>query len=433
MAHSIATALALGVIEVHGPRIAGVLGGLLIGGGALAMRSEFDRFGVSPSRLGLLLLGSGGPFVLAGALDAVLLARKHKSLAIAALYVATDASSSVFLYYRVLNDISPDVVTLNQFFKGYLVVPITILLVHGLIMPRSRPGVLPKVLLGIKRIKPMGSTREPPTETMSLLPHNDEEPIEHRSFKEDRSGIWGVLHRDCVKDQLTSLWFVLLLLFTAINLLRINYYIATVLNQAVSLLGSWKQGVRVNRLLDVTLPLGGLVVSPFMALMLRRLSNMKILTVIYVLSLIISLIQLTRSLVAQMISACLFGAYRSAFYIIVAEYVVNVFGYKNFSSVFGVLIAVSGLGTLLLIVFDHETFTRYHTNPTPVNFGLTVAVVVFGCALVIHTWLQGKKIQRKQLEEEAEQAPVLQMPGASHNTTCDDDANVRCDDCVCDL
>jgi hypothetical protein len=158
---------------------------------------------------------------------------------------------------------------------------------------------------------------------------------------------------------------------------------------------------------------------------------MKILSTIYILSLTISLIQLNRSLLMQMFSASLFGVYRSSFEVIVTEYCINVFGYKNFSVVFGVLIAVSGFGTLLLIVFDHETFTRYHENPTPVNFGLTIAVVVFGCALVIHTWLQAKRIQRKQLEEEAEQAPVLRMPGATlTNGCCGDDG---CDDCVCNL
>lgn len=93
---------------------------------------------------------------------------------------------------------------------------------------------------------------------------NAEERQQKAEKEEDRlalSGVWGVLHGRSPIEQMLSPWFILMLLLTVLQMLRMNFFIATVRAQYTEMLGSRELGRTVNRFFDVALPVSVHLIS----------------------------------------------------------------------------------------------------------------------------------------------------------------------------
>lgn len=88
----------------------------------------------------------------------------------------------------------------------------------------------------------------------------DAEERQHRIEKqEDRqvaSGVWGALHGKTAGEQMRSPWFILITLLTVLQMLRMNFFIATVRAQYTEMLGSARLCRRINSFFDAALPVG---------------------------------------------------------------------------------------------------------------------------------------------------------------------------------
>lgn len=105
------------------------------------------------------------------------------------------------------------------------------------------------------------------------------------------SGVWGVLHGKSPIEQMLSPWFILMLLLTVLQMLKMNFFIATIQAQYTEMLGSRELGGTVNRFFDVALPvstffyrtifrtsadrkqIGGVAATPFIGLLLNNVST----------------------------------------------------------------------------------------------------------------------------------------------------------------
>lgn len=86
---------------------------------------------------------------------------------------------------------------------------------------------------------------DPETRAKREIKH--EEQLEH-------SGVWGVLHGKSAVEQMLSPWFILLTILTVLQMLRMNFFIATVKSQYEYMLGSDKLARRLNGFFDMALP-----------------------------------------------------------------------------------------------------------------------------------------------------------------------------------
>lgn len=77
---------------------------------------------------------------------------------------------------------------------------------------------------------------------------------EKEEYRHGTSGVWGVLHGLSASRQMLSPWFILLALLTVLQMLRMNFFIATIRAQYTYMLESRHLGKVVNGFFDVALP-----------------------------------------------------------------------------------------------------------------------------------------------------------------------------------
>jgi hypothetical protein len=99
--------------------------------------------------------------------------------------------------------------------------------------------------------------RESKLEELESLLGDAQERQQRAEKEEDRlvkSGVWGVLHGKSATEQILSPWFVLITLLTVLQMLRMNFFIATIRAQYESMLESETLGRQINSFFDVALP-----------------------------------------------------------------------------------------------------------------------------------------------------------------------------------
>lgn len=63
---------------------------------------------------------------------------------------------------------------------------------------------------------------------------------------------------------------------------------------------------------------------------------------------------------------------------------------------YGCIIALSGIVNLLQPLIDVMNHEAFHDNPIPINIFLTSLGSLFGIALVIYVWMQGRRMEKEQ-------------------------------------
>ena len=90
-------------------------------------------------------------------------------------------------------------------------------------------------------------------------------------------GVFGILHGYSAEFQMKTPWFYLMCCFATIQMLRLNYFVATINTQYTYLFHSISRAELLNRFFDVALPLGGVLSIPFVGMFLDHMSTVVVL------------------------------------------------------------------------------------------------------------------------------------------------------------
>ena len=416
------------ILDRYGPRISGILGSILIAIGSLllafAARAPFDAY--IP---GYVFLALGGPFVFISSFQLSNTFPRNSGLILALLTGAFDSSSAVFLVYRLIYAASRDTFTLQKFFLVYLIVPIFILVVQIFIMPGNSYKTFGEIVkhaeaiddsadLGnagadLRRRQERHERRESAVDEMtSLLGKSGNKQKEQEEKRKRISGVWGAQHGRSAFEQIKTPWFVLVTLFTVVQMTRINYFVATIWTQYDYMLRSHGMAELVNHVFDIALPLGGILSIPFIGLILDNTSTAFCLGLLVTVATVIGILGMLPFLWAAYANVALFVLYRPLYYTAVSDYAAKVFGFHTFGKVYGLVICLAGLLNFTQSALDAATHKIFKNDPLPVNIILLVIALVVGVMLVGYVWHKSGTIHRQQLEEEAEGAPDVAMPTA---------------------
>ena len=415
------------VLDRYGPRISGIVGSVLLAIGALllafAEQAPFDAY--IP---GYLFLALGGPFVFISSFQLSNTFPQHSGLILALLTGAFDSSSAIFLFYRLMYSTSGGTFKPQQFFLVYLIVPVFILIVQITVMPANSYKTVGELISHAEDIddseylngeddlrarQRRHEHRESVVSEMtSLLGKSGNKQQAEEEKKKKISGVWGAQHGKSALQQIKTPWFILITLFTVVQMTRINYFVATIRTQYEYLLRSDRLAETVNHVFDVALPVGGLISIPFIGLVLDNTSTTFCLGLLVTVATLIGILGLLPFLWAAYANITLFVLYRPLYYTAVSDYAAKVFGFHTFGKVYGLVICMAGLLNFSQSALDAATHKGFKGDPVPVNVIMLVLALAVGVALVGYIWYKSRHMERDELEEEAEDAVERPMPGA---------------------
>lgn len=440
------TALLVGhILDNYGPRVCGFIGSVFLSIGAFFLSGTLRFLPIDQYLSGYVSLAIGGPFVFISSFQLANSFPKFSGMILALLTGAFDTSSAVFLIYRLVYQ-KLTKISLHSFFITYLIIPLFIFLCQLFIMPQSSYKTLGTVQkLGIEGLDENGQLLEGDDgarivpdidERTSLLSANEqvledgvdnslrrttsltangkrrksvyEEIVENELYSKS-GNIFGVLDGESVKTQLKSPFFLLMCAFTTIQMIRINYFVATVRSQEEYLLGE-ELALRVNNIFDIALPLGGVIAIPFIGLILDNFKTITVLIILMCVSFVIGIMGVLKIFSANLLGIFLLVVYRPFYYTAVSDYSAKVFGFTTFGTVYGLMMCISGLINYFQTFLDYITHHYEGNNPIPVNLGLIACTLIFGSSLIFYILTQQKNIERKKLEQEAESAPEIEIP-----------------------
>lgn len=329
------------MLDRYGSRVCGFAGCASLVAGCLLMAytSSVDQF--DGYIIGNFFLALGGTFVFVPSFQIANAFPKYAGTIVALVTGAFDASAAVYLFYRLLYEGSHRTFSLHKFFLIYLLVPAFILVSHLTIMLPADYQNLYHLEIKIEKagdptrdvhdsddeIESEAERRRVRNERASRRRDRmrkldevlgDETERQHREQQEEErhmaSGVWGALHGLSARQQMITPWFVLMTLLTVLQMLRMNYFIATVRTQYEYMLGSVHLADRINRFFDVALPAGGVLSTPFIGLLLDRLSVPEILACIVVLTTAIGVLNSVPTMWTGYLTVVLFVLVRPLYY-----------------------------------------------------------------------------------------------------------------------
>lgn len=421
------------ILDTYGPRICGIIGSCLLAVGSLFLALAahipiFDAYIAS-----YLFLALGGPFVYISSFHFSNAIPARSGLVLATLNGAFDASSAVFLLFRLVNENTGGSFSIQRFALAYLVTPLFIISAQIFIMPSVSyktageliqqahvhiaaeasdrvdgntqdrdEGEQQRNARRMNRQKAIdkihGLLVESDRETASsirALFHRDNRPdtrtpipSNHTNPNKPTPGsVWGTLHGISAAHQIRSPWFTLIALFTILQMLRLNYFIATIRQQYEYLFASPRLARHLNEVFDLILPVGGLLAVPFVGVIIDYSSSIFILSVLVTTATLIGILGcIPHSLIAGYANITLFVIYRPFYYTATSDYAANVFGFQNFGKVYGLIICLAGLGNFAQAGLDTLMFRVFGQNPIPVNVVLTAVTALVGMVLVGFVW-----------------------------------------------
>lgn len=382
--------------------------------------ATFDGF-----TMGNFFLALGGTFIFLPSFQIANAFPKFGGSIVALVTGAFDASAAVFLFYRLAYEASDGAFKPQTFFLVYLAVPVAIAIAQFTLLPGENYKTAPQLEMKIHKAEdPMqdvhSSDDELPEDEMwrrrkarsvrrrqrlSKLDDlvGDEETRklreERQEHKLEASGVWGALHNKSAKDQMLTPWFILLTLLTVLQMVRMNYFIATIREQYIYMLNSFDLATKINDFFDWALPLGGVLSTPFLGALLDNVSTPGVLFILVVLITTIGIVGSIPALWAGYVNVLLFVLLRPLYYSAMSDYATKVFGFATFGRVYGTIICFSGLVNLSQTGIDALTKSTFDGNPTPVNATLAISAFLIGTALVTYVTVQVYRM-RKRLDEE---------------------------------
>lgn len=396
------------LLDAYGPQVCSLIGSIFLAVGASFMAYAqvlpFDGF-----LLGYLFLALGGPFTFISAFQLSNAFPRHSGFILALLTGAFDSSSAVFLIYRVIYNATSGTFNHRRFFLSYLIVPAVIFTLQFILMPSKSYKTIGDLLDQGEQVRAddwiteetalLQDERREQQEAVaadiqSLLGSvKGDEQLQAEERKNAISGVWGVLHDRTVLQQLQSPWFILICLFTVVQMTRINYFVATIRPQYKAILGDAEKAIQVNNFFDVALPVGGIFSIPLIGLILDHTSTITVLSVLVSVATAIGILGVLPYIWAAYANIVLFVLYRPFYYTAVSDYTAKVMGFRTFGTVYGFIICLSGLLNLCQPFLDMLFHRTFHDNPVPVNLILLLTSLIIGVSLITFVSF---KVQRKK-------------------------------------
>jgi MFS family permease len=324
------------ILDRYGPRVSGIIGSISITIGAVLFAFG-EQAPVDLYIPGYLFLALGGPFIFISSFQLSNTFPQYSGLILALLTGAFDTSSAIFLFYRLLYQGSGGHFSPKKFFLGYLIVPVYILLVQLFFMPATSYKTVGELVNQVEEshevIHDSDDEIEDPeivrrlqdarrvhresvvSEITELLGTKDAtEQTKEEEKKKNISGVWGALHGRTAAQQIRTPWFILITLFTVLQMTRINYFVATIRAQYAELFGDYDKAITVNNFFDAALPLGGVISVPFIGLILDNTSTTFTISLLVSLATIIGILGVIPQMWAAYANVCLFVVYRPLYY-----------------------------------------------------------------------------------------------------------------------
>lgn len=411
-----------------------MLGSFFLAAGALLMGyafqiPEFDGFVAAN-----VMFALGGTFVFLPSFQIANAFPKYSGTIVATVTGAFDASAAVFLFYRLAYQSSGGSFTPQKFFFGYLVVPVLILIAQFTIMSPDNYKSVPQLERKLEKAEDVYGDVHSSDDDLSdaevrrlrkgrrehreskiaeldkLL--GDREVRAHREEQEqtrhETSGVWGALHGKTAVEQMLTPWFILMTGLTVLQMLRMNYFIATIRAQYEYMLGSEATSIQINTFFDIAMPLFGVLATPVIGILLDSVSTAVLLAILVAFIGAIGIFGCLPFLWAGYINVILFCLLRPLYYSAMSDYAVKVFGHATFGRVYGTIICFSGLVNLVQPAIDAMSHDVFHNNPTPVNIFLAGLATVIGVVLVLYVAVQGRRVMKEHAVEDAENQSILE-------------------------
>lgn len=286
-------------LDHYGRRVCYVVASVCIAAGSVLMGYAFAIPQFDGYILGNIMLSFGGSFLFVPSFQLANAFPKYSGLIVAVITGSFDASAAVLLAYEFAWEATNGSFEPNQFFFAYVIVPVILLIGEFTLMPRDAYQTTPALEHRIEQVcdrtqdfQDSDQDADTPTEErrawidradrrLAKLGQiedvlGDAEEREERAQKNEEihqvSGVWGVLHGLPAHRQMMTAWFVLILLLTVVQMLKMNHFISGIASQYRYLLKSDEQAESITKFFGVALPLGGIVTTPFIGLLLNRSS-----------------------------------------------------------------------------------------------------------------------------------------------------------------
>ncbi|OAL21924.1 hypothetical protein AYO22_07521 [Fonsecaea multimorphosa] len=421
------------ILDRYGPRVCGIISSifLVLGSICMAFASDlpFDAYIVAS-----FLLALGGTFTFVPSFHLSNAFPRFQGLILALVTGAFDASASVFLIFRILYQSTHGAINLRQIFVVYLIVPAFIFASQITIMPshsyQTRGELAEKMdkaqdpttdvhdsddeLDGAMEVMQVRAERAN-RRRQSIASINDllGTPAEQNKHekKEDQikvnSGVWGILHGLPASKQIRTPWFILITLFTVLQMARFNFFIATIFTQYSYMLNSVEEATRVIEFFDLALPIGGIVTVPFIGALLDYTSTVAVLNLLVLLSTLIGVLGAVPTIWAAYANVTLFVLFRPLYYSAMSDYAAKIFGYATFGTVYGAIICLSGLFTFTQSGLQALLHDVFEDDPEPINLGLATAGLVLGVTLVMYVDIKGRALHRERAIAAAQAAAAV--------------------------
>lgn len=329
------------ILDRHGLRVCWITGCILLAAGSLLMSYAFRLPEFDGYMLANFLLALGGTFIFVPSFQIANAFPKHSGTIVAFVTGAFDASAAVFLFYRLAYQASGGTFGPDKFFLGYLIVPalilvaqLTLMPVHGYQTIQQLEQKMEKARDATRDVHDSDAEIESETELRRVRSQREErrknkirkldgvlgdrKERQQRADREEQrqitSGVWGVLHGKPARKQMLSPWFILITLMTVLQMLRMNYFIATIRSQYEYMLDSKDQAALINNVFDVALPVGGVFSTPFIGLLLDNLSVLTTLAIIVALTTVVGALNSVPATWASYVTVFLFVLLRPLYY-----------------------------------------------------------------------------------------------------------------------
>lgn len=387
---------------------------------SLAESLPFDGYA-----LGYLLLALGGTFTFVPSFHLSNAFPQLQGLILSLITGAFDASAAVFLVFRVAYKATNGSFGIVEFFRLYLIVPVLMLLAALFLMPKqsyeTRAGLetqMERVADNTLDVHDSDEDLETTAEVYRIrsrraaerakdaaqiedLIGNQDQQVQHDINQDEikiTAGIWGVMHGVPAAQQLRSPWFILICLFTVLQMTRFNFFISTIWSQYEYLLDSTKKATELNEFFDLVLPIGGVATVPFIGILLDQTSMVTVLALLVLLSTVIGVLGAMPNSTAAYLNVLLFCIFRPLYYSAMSDYTAKVFGFATFGTVYGTMICLSGLTIFSQPALQALVHDAFYEDPGPINLYLAGAGLIVGVVLVMYVDARAKEIRHNQYQ-----------------------------------
>ena len=422
------SALVVGtMLDRYGPKVCYLIGSACLAAGSIIMSLAFQIDEFDGYTIGNFFLALGGTFVFLPSFQIANAFPKYGGTIVALVTGAFDASAAVYLFYRLAYEGTDGAFKPQTFFLVYLIVPAAIVVAQLTLLPSEPYKTATQLEMKIQRAGENErdihtSDEDLPDDEMWKRRKNRSTRRRRRLTKLDQlvgdevsrkkqeemheahleaSGVWGVLHNKTAVEQMMTPWFILLALLTVMQMVRMNYFIASIREQYAYMLGSFDLAARVNEFFDWALPLGGVLSTPFLGMLLDNVSTAGVLLIIVIIATAIGIFGSIATLWAGYVNVLLFVFMRPLYYSAMSDYATKVFGFATFGRVYGTIICFSGLINLSQTGIDALTKRTFNGNPIPINAFLAGFTFIIGTALVIYVAVQVYRLRKKLDDEDA--------------------------------